>query len=93
MASAGSPKPDQHNQVHHKERRAKRQTKIHHVRIVSMQRVQQESRENRTLFLVVGDRINYLGEVETPTADMLIAQILFNSLISTRGAKFMTMHI
>ena len=49
--------------------------------------------KNRTRFLVVGDHINYLGEAETPKADMLMAQILFNSLISKRGAKFTTMNI
>ncbi len=39
---------------------------------------------NRTRFVVGGDRINYPGEVATPTADMLVAKILFNSVISTR---------
>ena len=29
----------------------------------------------------------------TPTADMLVAKMLFNSVISTREAKFMTMDI
>ena len=43
--------------------------------------------------MVGGDRINYPGEAEMPTADMLVAKILFNSVISTRGAKFMTMDI
>ena len=41
---------------------------------------------NRTQFVASGDRINYPGEVATPTADMLVAKILFNSVISTRGA-------
>ena len=40
-----------------------------------------------------GDRINYPGEVATPTAEMLVAKILFNSVISTKGARFMTMDI
>jgi hypothetical protein len=40
-----------------------------------------------------GDKINYPGEVATPTADMLVAKILFNSVISTPGARFMTMDI
>jgi hypothetical protein len=48
---------------------------------------------NRTRFTVGGDRINYPGEVATPTADMLVAKILFNSVISTPGARFMTMDI
>ena len=48
---------------------------------------------NRTRFTVGGDKINYPGEVATPTADMLVAKMLFNSVISTPGAKFMTMDI
>ena len=40
-----------------------------------------------------GDRINYPGEVATPTAEMLVAKLLFNSTISTKGARFMTMDI
>jgi hypothetical protein len=48
---------------------------------------------NRTRLVVGGDRINYPGEVATPTADMLAAKILFNSVISTAAACFMTMDI
>ena len=48
---------------------------------------------NRTRFVVGGDRVNYPGEVATPTADMLVAKILFNSVISTLNAKFMTMDL
>jgi hypothetical protein len=42
---------------------------------------------------VGGDRINYPGEVATPTAEMLMAKLLFNGVISTNGVKFMTMDI
>jgi len=56
--------------------------------------VRPEKKEaNRTRFTVGGDRINYPGEVATPTADMLVAKMLFNSVVSTKGAKFMTMDI
>ena len=56
--------------------------------------VRPEKKEpNRTRFVVGGDRINYPGEVATPTADMLVAKLLFNSVISLHGAKFMTMDI
>jgi hypothetical protein len=48
---------------------------------------------NCTKFTVGGDRINYPGEVATPTADMLVAKMLFNSVISTKGARFMTIDI
>ncbi len=48
---------------------------------------------NHTRFAVGGDRINYPGKVATPTAEMLVAKMLFNSVISKRGAQFMTMDI
>eukprot|EP00804_Cyclotella_cryptica_P010817 CCRYP_008749-RA/>CCRYP_008749-RA protein AED:0.21 eAED:0.21 QI:0/0/0/1/1/1/3/0/823 len=48
---------------------------------------------NRTHLVVGGDRINYPGDVATPTAEMLAAKILFNSVISTAAACFMTMDI
>ena len=53
----------------------------------------EKSEKNRTRFVVGGNRINYPSEVETPTADMLVAKLLFNSVVSTRNAKFMTMDI
>ena len=53
----------------------------------------EKAERNRTRFTVGGDRINYPGEVATPTAEMLVAKMLFNSVISTKGAKFMTMDI
>ena len=49
--------------------------------------------KNRTRFIVGGDRINYPGKVETPTADMLVAKLFFNSVVTTRNSKFMTMYI
>ena len=53
----------------------------------------EKAEQNRTRFVVGGDRINYPGDVATPTAEMLVAKTLFNSVISTRGARFMTMDI
>ena len=53
----------------------------------------EKAEKNRTRFVVGGDRINYPGEVATPTAEMLVAKLLFNSVISTKGARFMTMDI
>ena len=56
--------------------------------------VQPEKAEpNQTWFTVGGDRINYPGAVATPTAEMLVAKMLFNSVISTKDARFMTMDI
>ena len=46
-----------------------------------------KSEPNRTRFTVGGNRINYPGEVATPTAEMLVAKLLFNSVISTKNAK------
>jgi hypothetical protein len=53
----------------------------------------EEAEPNRMRFTVGGDRINYSGEVATPTLEMLVAKMLFNSVISTKGACFMTMDI
>ena len=53
----------------------------------------EKAEPNRTRFTVGGDRINYPGAVATPTAEMLVAKMLFNSVISTKDARFMTMDI
>jgi hypothetical protein len=50
----------------------------------------EKAEKNRTRLVVGGNRINYPDKVGTPTADMLLAKILFNSVISTKGARFMT---
>ena len=56
--------------------------------------VRPEKKENnRTRFTVGGEKIDYPGEVATLTADMLVAKILFKSIISTKGARFMTIDI
>ena len=56
--------------------------------------VRPEKKEpNRTRFVIGGDKINYPGKVATPTADMLVAKLLFNSVVSTKDAKFMTLDI
>jgi hypothetical protein len=46
----------------------------------------EKAEPNRMQFTVGDDRINYPGEVATPTAEMLVAKMLFNSVISTKGA-------
>jgi hypothetical protein len=53
----------------------------------------EKNEPNCTRLVVGGDRINYPCKVATPTADMLVAKILFNSVVSTPGARFMTMDI
>jgi hypothetical protein len=53
----------------------------------------EKAEPNQTRFTIGGDRINYPGAVATPTAEMLVAKMLFNSVISTKDACFMTMDI
>jgi hypothetical protein len=53
----------------------------------------EKAKPNQMQFKVGGDRINYPGEVATPTAETLVAKMLFNSVISTNGAWFMRMDI
>ncbi len=53
----------------------------------------EKAEPNQMHFTVEGDRINYPGEVTTPTAEMLVEKMLFNSVISTKGARFMTIDI
>jgi hypothetical protein len=48
---------------------------------------------NRTRLVAGGDRVHYPGDTSTPTANLLTIKILINSIISTAGAKFMTMDI
>ena len=53
----------------------------------------EKAEQNRMRSVVGGKKIDYPGEVATPTAEMLVAKLLFNSIISTIRAKFMTMDI
>ena len=49
--------------------------------------------KNRTRFTVRGDQIDYPCKVATLTADTLVSKILFNSVIFTKGTRFMTIDI
>ena len=53
----------------------------------------QKADPNRTRLTVGGNRVEYPHDVSTPTADMVTAKLLFNSVISTEGAKFLTVDI
>jgi hypothetical protein len=53
----------------------------------------EKAEPNQMQFMVAGDRINYPCEVATPTAEMLVAKMLFNSVISTKGSQFITINI
>ena len=48
---------------------------------------------NRTRITVGGTNINTPIDCGTPTADLLTVKLLFNSIISTKGAKFMSIDI
>eukprot|EP00956_Cyclotella_meneghiniana_P014711 scaffold22143_cov41-Cyclotella_meneghiniana.AAC.2 len=43
----------------------------------------EKKEQNHTRFVVSGNKINYPGEVATPTTEMLVAKLLFNSVVST----------
>ena len=53
----------------------------------------QKSDPYRIRFTVGGNLVNYNGETYTPTSDLITAKILFNSVISTLGAKFFTIDL
>jgi hypothetical protein len=48
---------------------------------------------HRVRLTVGGNKIHFPGDCGTPTADMLTTKILLNSIISTQGARFMTIDI
>jgi hypothetical protein len=78
--------------IHQHEVPADRMKDVTYGQFVCMEHPE-KTETNRTWFTVGGNCINYPGAVATPTAKMLVAILLFNSTISTRGARFMTMDI
>ena len=71
---------------------ADRRRDITYARIVCTERPEKTD-PYRTRITMGGDRVNYPGDCGTPTADLLTVKILFNSVISTPHAKFMTIDI
>ena len=63
-----------------------------YVRLVTADRPQ-KAQPRRVRSTVGGDRIQYPFDVSTKTADLTTAKILFNSVISTPGARFMSLDI
>eukprot|EP00957_Ditylum_brightwellii_P210155 15364621-Ditylum_brightwellii.AAC.2 len=61
-------------------------------RIVCNYRPQKEDPSHVRL-MVGGDQVEYLFDVSTPTADLVTVKLLMNSVISTEGAKFLTIDI
>jgi hypothetical protein len=63
--------------------------KITYLRVVSAYRPE-KSNPCRVRWTVGGNLIDYPGEVSTKTANLCTAKLLFNSVISTPDAQFMT---
>lgn len=53
----------------------------------------EKSDPNRIRITLGGNLVNYPGDVGTRTADMLTVKLLINSVISTQGARFMSLDI
>ena len=63
--------------------------KATYLRLVASDRPN-KAQTRRVRFTVGGDRIEYSGETSTKTAGLTTAKILFNSVLSTPKARFMT---
>ena len=53
----------------------------------------QKAETHRNRLTVGGNLINFPGYVTTPTADLIMAKLIFNSVLSTKNAKFMCSNI
>ena len=49
----------------------------------------QKAETHCTRLTVGGSLINFPGDVTTPTEDLITAKLIFNSVLSTKNAKFM----
>ena len=72
---------------------AERRKDITYAGFVCKVRSEKTKEPNRTRCVAGGNLINYPWDVGTATAEMLLVKIFFNSIISTRGARFMTIDI
>ena len=57
--------------------------------IIVAEIIAQKAETHRTRLTVGGSLINFPGDVTTPTADLIMAKIIFNSVLSTKNARFM----
>ena len=73
--------------IHYNDIPDDRKKDVTYLRIVSTDRPQ-KAQPRRVRWTCGGDRINYPHDVSTKTADITTAKILFNSTVSTPGAKF-----
>ena len=51
--------------------------------------IPQKAETHRTGLTVGGNLINFPGDVTTPTADLITAKLIFNSVLSTKNSKSM----
>ena len=49
----------------------------------------QKAETNRTKLTVGGNLINFPGDVTTPTADLIMAKLIFNIVLSPKNTNFM----
>ena len=52
-----------------------------------------KSKVNRTRCTVDGSRTKFVGNVSTPTANLLTVELLFNNIISTPGTYFLGLNL
>ena len=78
--------------IHKSEMPADRWKDVAHTRIVCNVRPQKEE-VNRTRLTFWGNNLSVPMDCGTPTADLLTAKLLLNSVISTPGAKFTTLDL
>ena len=53
----------------------------------------QKTEKHRTRVVVGGNKVHFPGDTGTPTAEMLLVKIMLNSVVSTPGARFMSIDI
>jgi hypothetical protein len=66
--------------------------KVTYLSIVAAHRPEKE-KKHRIRYTVGGNLIEYAGDVSTKTADLKTAKLIFNSVISTINARFMTLDL
>jgi len=63
-----------------------------YLRILAAYRPEKDN-PRRIRFTVGGNLIEYLGKTSTKAADITTVKILFNSVLSTDGARFITLDL
>ena len=66
-----------------------KESKVTYLSIVCTHR-RQKADPNRVRLVAGGDRLVYDGAIRIPTADLITCKTHVNSVISTKGAQYMT---